>query len=383
MKKLLVICAALDLEYPYGATPAQWQLFKGLYEVGCEVIVIPYRGDAIRSLWWRCYKNPCRTRGELYALTSKILGLRRRSNKRKGRIVPRLARLLVKPSWEGYILDVLEKEGDVNAVIFVGVPMNQIKGIATSVRKKFKIPIIYYDLDVPTSLPRIGGYTFNYYIGADVSEFDAFLIASEGSLPELKEMGAQRVFILHFGVDPDVYSPLELEQDIDATFFGTGSNGRENSIRMMISEPSRVLTSRFLVIGRRFDVELGNASIIPPVPFSSLRNYCCRSKINLNIPREVHANTYATSTSRPFELASMGCCVVSAPYKGLDKWFDPGEEMFMVESVEEVIEIYQWLLQEDELRRKVGEAARKRVLKEHTTRQRARQLLNILKELRM
>ena len=32
--KLLVVCSTLNLDYPYGATPAIWQLLKAFSEVG-------------------------------------------------------------------------------------------------------------------------------------------------------------------------------------------------------------------------------------------------------------------------------------------------------------------------------------------------------------
>ena len=38
--KILIVCSTLDLKYKMGCTPHWWQLFKGLYEIGCEVIVI-------------------------------------------------------------------------------------------------------------------------------------------------------------------------------------------------------------------------------------------------------------------------------------------------------------------------------------------------------
>ncbi|NLF78583.1 MAG: hypothetical protein GX573_23055, partial [Chloroflexi bacterium] len=51
--KLLVIVSSLDLTQPFSATPAWWQLFKGLYEIGAEVIATPYQGPAIEAPWWR------------------------------------------------------------------------------------------------------------------------------------------------------------------------------------------------------------------------------------------------------------------------------------------------------------------------------------------
>ena len=55
--------------------------------------------------------------------------------------------------------------------------------------------------------------------------------------------------------------------------------------------------------------------------------------------------------------------------------------MFMVHNAEEAIETYKMLLSSDELRRTIGEAARSKVLKEHTAQHRAKQLINLLQGL--
>jgi spore maturation protein CgeB len=76
----------------------------------------------------------------------------------------------------------------------------------------------------------------------------------------------------------------------------------------------------------------------------------------------------------------MQCCIVSAPYKGLEKWFDTNKEILVAKSSKECIEIYQMLLDDIDLRNSMGIAARNRLKKEHTTRHRARQIIEILKE---
>ena len=151
----------------------------------------------------------------------------------------------------------------------------------------------------------------------------------------------------------------------------------------MITEPSRALPSYyFLVCGRPGQIDLGQAKTCDLLPLSEWRVYCCRSKINLNITKGIDAQVYATSSARPFELASMGCCVVSDSYNGLEEWFEIGKEMFMVHNAKEATETYKMLLSSEELRQKTGELARKRVLKEHTARHRAKQLLGILQEVK-
>ena len=56
-----------DLDFRYGCTPAWWQLWKGLDEIGVDLIVTPYRGRAIESPWWRTVPNPLYREAELFA----------------------------------------------------------------------------------------------------------------------------------------------------------------------------------------------------------------------------------------------------------------------------------------------------------------------------
>ena len=383
MRKLLVICSTLDLALPHSATPWLWQLFKALYELGCELIIMPYRGRAIRGLWWRCYENPCELEGEAYAKLRGFFGYfssKRNGSVRKYRegLTPRFARIIALPKWKGRVREIINKESDIEAVFFIQVPLNQIRGLASSIRTEFGLPSFYYDTDVPLSLPEFGGLYFNHFPGADLAEFEAFIIPSEGSVKRLIEMGAEKVFVLHFGVDPDVFSPIKAEYIIDVFFSGGRFRNREESIKSLIASPSKeMMDVEFVVSGRRFDVDLdlGNARYIPPIPFSSWRTYCCASRINLNIPRKNHALINATSTSRPFELAAMKCCIVSSKYLGLEKWFDLSKEMLVAESAKEAIELYTWLLSDEEKRLKLGENAYRRILKEHTAKSRAIELL--------
>ena len=61
--KILAVASAVDLDFRYGCTPAWWQLWKGMYEVGVDLIVTPYRGRPVESPWWRTAANPTTGRG--------------------------------------------------------------------------------------------------------------------------------------------------------------------------------------------------------------------------------------------------------------------------------------------------------------------------------
>ena len=374
--KLLILCSTLDLTKPYGSTPALWQLFKGLSENGNELIIMPYHGHSIDSLWWKSLRNPNYYEGEIL---QRLLKLFRSSKRNKSKLIPLIAKVITKPKIEKVVLQALEEQKNIDAMILINIPLNQIKGMPTKIKSKHKIPILLYDIDVPTSLPTSGGFTFNHYLNADLSEYDSFIIPSEGSIESLKEIGAQNVDILHFGIDPDVYNVNDsMTKDIDLFFYGNGGKDRMNYIKMMVTEPSYKMNKKFLISGNDFNFDIGKSEFIPLMKFNEWKKYCSRSKINLNVVREKHANIYATSTSRPFELAAMKCCIVSSPYKGLEKWFDIGNDIIIVNSSKEAIEAYQDLLQNKEKREKLSIAAYTRVIKEHTAKHRGKDLVNII-----
>jgi glycosyltransferase involved in cell wall biosynthesis len=364
---------------PYGATPWFWQLFKAFYEEGIELLVVPFHGHSIDTLWWRSFQNPNYYKG---IILEKVLNINPSSkNISKSGLIPTLGRFLVKPKLFKLINKILKNQKNIGAILMMSIPLNQLKGLAIEIKKYWKIPIVYCDLDVPTSLPSHGGFTFNSLQGVDLSEFDSVIVPSEGSVSALKNLGATSVNVVHFGVDLDIYKPIKVQKDIDFFFFGNGGRARINNLKMMIKEPSLVLDRKFVVGGRDLDIDLGAAVLAPPLTFNQFREYCCRAKVNLNVVRDLHAEVLSTSTSRPFELAAMQSCIVSSPYSGIGDWFEIGKEILVANSSKECIDIYQMLMENEELRMKMGLAAYNKVKSKHTSRHRAKQIIQIIKNI--
>lgn len=392
--KILAITSAIDLKLKLGCTPAWWQLFKALYELGHEIIAVPWNGEAIETLWWRTYDNPTLKinmfspkvahAGEKLIVSNSLFT---KLSGKAIKIYNWTKQSYLQPKWKAYLDEILSKEANVDVVIFMSIPLNCISNLSLWIKGKFNIPVLYFEGDMPVVLPK---YYKEYrsvdthYLNTDLSPYDAFISNSEGVVSDLREMGAQDVYVLHYGVDPDLYAPINVEkQDIDISYYGHGSASREDRMNFMITQPSRILTEiNFVVGGGSFDIDLGLAKLYGHIPFSSWRRFCCKSKINLSVTRGPHATVYASSNSRIFELAAMGCCVVSDPYNGLEKWFDIGKEVFMVQNIEEAVEIYKWLLSSEEARHQAGELARKRVLREHTFRHRAKELIEIINKIK-
>jgi spore maturation protein CgeB len=114
------------------------------------------------------------------------------------------------------------------------------------------------------------------------------------------------------------------------------------------------------------------------VPFNTFAHAISAARVNLCITRRSHASVYASSSCRPFELAAAGAAIVANPYNGLDRWFEPGSELMIVEDSEQATQAYRDLLADPAQAEEMGRRARERVLDEHTYRHRARQLLELL-----
>lgn len=399
--KLLIVVSSLDLTQPFSATPAWWMLLKGLYEEGADIIATPYQGGAIESLWWRAESNPARWQGDLFKwlrdTSRRILPQAQvqmdattapdatPSESVMERITRRTAQTLIAPLWWRHLDRILTQQPDIDAVIMLTVPLNHLKGVPERLRAKHGKPIFYYDGDVPASLPNMKGFAsgFRIYQGADVGAYDAFISNSEGGAKWLYELGAKAVHTLYYGADPAVYAPIAVpEQAIDVFFYGHGAEYRADWVRDMLQKPSNALPDvRFAVRGTRLG-DIGKTQALPYLSFSKLREYICRSKINLVITRGAHASVHASSSMRPFELGAMGACMVANPYEGIETWFEPEREIIVVENAEEAIDRYRYLLKHDSERIALGQRARERVLKEHTFRHRARQLMKIIGDYR-
>ena len=304
--KLLFVVSSLDLTQPFSATPAWWMLLKGLYETGVEVIATPYQGPAIESLWWRAEPNPAQWQGDAFRATRDVLRRLRppASPAQTGsaampgevtdsddtisaddvhddesvfdRLTRQTAHALIAPLWFRHLDRILTREGDVDAVIVLTVPLNHLTGVPERIRQKHGVPVFYYDGDVPASLPDMKGFAsgFRIYQGSRPEEYTAFISNSQGGATHLRRLGAREVHTLFYAADPDVYAPIAVDaQDIDAFFYGHGAEYRAEWIAAMLDAPSRAMPdARFAVRGTRLGA-LPQVEQLPYLSFSKLREY--------------------------------------------------------------------------------------------------------------
>ena len=111
---------------------------------------------------------------------------------------------------------------------------------------------------------------FNYYHGADPSEYDLVVSNSEGGLPSLLELGARRAEAVFWGADPEFFAPRPVEKVHDVFFYGYGDKFRRDWMAAMVGEPSRAAPElEFALGGRDFQGDTGRAWLVGDVPFNA------------------------------------------------------------------------------------------------------------------
>jgi spore maturation protein CgeB len=80
-------------------------------------------------------------------------------------------------------------------------------------------------------------------------------------------------------------------------------------------------------------------------------------------------------SGRLFEAAACETPVVTDTWEGLEEFFEPGQEILLAATASDVVDA---LATDSEQLRRIGRAARERVLSEHTADHRGQQLIRFL-----
>jgi spore maturation protein CgeB len=236
----------------------------------------------------------------------------------------------------------------------------------------------FYDIDTPVTLARLETDSCEYLTRALVPRFDLYLSFTGGpTLRRLeRDFGARRAVALHCAVDADHYRPEPRAPRWDLGYLGTYSDDRQPALERLLLEPARRWREgRFVVAGPQYPRELrwpGNVARMEHVAPSQHPSFYAAQRFALNVTRADMVRAGWSPSVRLFEAAACATPIVSDAWDGLEAFFAPGREILLARTTEEALEIVRDTPEAE--RRRVGEAARARVLREHTAAHRAREL---------
>ena len=245
---------------------------------------------------------------------------------------------------------------------------------------------VFYDLDTPVTLEALRNGEQLTYIGPrKLADFDVVLSYTGGAaLTELEhQLGARRVVALFGSVDPEIHHPAcSLSgYQADLSYLGTYAADRQQALdELFIQVARRLPQKRFILGGSKYPIDFPwrqNIWYVQHVAPSAHAAFFCSSRLTLNITRGAMARMGYCPSGRLFEAAACGVAIVSDEFAGLNEFFEPGSEIIVARTTEDVIAAMQ--LPQEELAR-IASAGRERVLTSHTAVHRAAELERIFEE---
>ncbi len=242
----------------------------------------------------------------------------------------------------------------------------------------------FYDIDTPVTLAKLARGDHEYLSPDLIPGYDLYLSFTGGPTLErlMRDYGSPRARALYCSVDPEAYPPLERPRRWDLSYLGTYSSDRQPKLARLLIEPARRAPDlRFAVAGPQYPDDVvwpENVERIDHVPPEDHPAFYAASRFALNVTRaDMTAAGYSPSV-RLFEAAACGTPIVSDRWPGLEDLFAPESEIVLADDADGVLRVLTgW---DEARRRRVGQAARARVLAGHTAAHRAALLEGCLDE---
>jgi spore maturation protein CgeB len=242
----------------------------------------------------------------------------------------------------------------------------------------------FYDIDTPITLSNLTRGDLDYLSRNLVPKYDLYLSFTGGSTLERieQEFGSPMARPLYCSVDPELYFPEKQELKWDLGYMGTYSEDRQPGLQCLMLNPAREWTGgKFIVVGPMYPDAIRwpkNVERVIHLSPHEHRKFYNAQKFTLNITRANMREAGWSPSVRLFEAAACGTPILSDYWDGIDELFETGEEILITHSAESTLRFIREIPENES--RRMGKAARQRVLREHTSAHRAAELESFLNE---
>lgn len=244
-----------------------------------------------------------------------------------------------------------------------------------------RVPVkAFYDIDTPITVRSLKtrGHA-DYLHERHLPELDVYFSFTGGPmLDELERgLGAPFAVPLYCSVDPEKHRELPASSRFacDLSYMGTYAADRQPKVEELLCTPARSLAGKtFIVAGPQYPAAIEWPDNVRRITHLDPRHhpgFYCGSRMTLNVTRREMVIAGYSPSVRLFEAAACATPIVSDNWPGLHTFFTPGREILLAATADDVAGYINGL-DSQELRR-IGRAARERVLLAHTSQARARE----------
>ena len=242
--------------------------------------------------------------------------------------------------------------------------------------------VAFWDVDAPATLDRVAN-NFSDPFRPLIPRYDLILTYGGGDpvVSAYEALGAAHCVPIYNALDPHTHHPVPAESRFaaDLAFLGNRLPDREARVTEFFLRAAELLPARRFLIG-------GSGWESRPLP-SNVRHvghvytkdhnaFNCTPTAVLNINRESMARYGFSPPTRVFEAAGAGACLITDAWAGLELFLEPGREVLVAHDGADVARHVETL---NPVRAAaIGQAARARILAEHTYAHRVAQLEAVL-----
>ncbi|MBV9873109.1 MAG: glycosyltransferase [Verrucomicrobia bacterium] len=300
---------------------------------------------------------------------------------------PPWAKVVVYPPTFSGMQAALNQAREANVIVKtsgVGIFDEELEA-AVLVLKKPDNVVLFWDVDAPATLDRVLQDEQDPFRQL-IPRFDAVMTYGGGEpvIQAYESLGAKLCVPIYNALDPSVHTPVARDESFaaDLSFLGNRLPDREVRVDEFFLRAAQLSPRyRFLLGGSGWkDKSLPqNVKYVGHVYTEYHNVFNCSPRAVLNINRASMARYGFSPPTRLFEVAGAAACLITDEWVGLEHFLRPGHEVLVAQNGAEVATILQQL--DAGQANRIGQAARARVLAEHTYQHRASLVERTLQEL--
>jgi spore maturation protein CgeB len=242
--------------------------------------------------------------------------------------------------------------------------------------------VAFWDVDAPATLERMAGDAGDA-LRALVPRYDLVLTYGGGApvVDAYRGFGAAACVPVYNALDPSTHHPVAPQPRFacDLAFLGNRLPDREARVdEFFLAAAARMPHRRLLLGGSGLSLQPlpGNVRYLGHVYTTDHNALNCTPLAVLNVSRDSMARYGFSPATRVFEAAGAGGCLITDAWEGIELFLEPGTEVLVAADGAEVAHHLERL--DIAAARRIGEAARRRLLAGHTYAHRAAQLEAVL-----
>ncbi|WP_374471865.1 glycosyltransferase [Phenylobacterium sp.] len=290
---------------------------------------------------------------------------------------PDYARVVVYPPTETALQTVMAEAADADVVVKasgVGVFDDELLEGVMALARPHAVKI-FWDVDAPATLAHLRANPGDV-MHRILPHLD--LVLTYGGGPPVvnayQAFGARLCRPIYNALDPTTHHPVapQARFEGDLNFLANRLPDREARVEeFFLKSAARLPERRFLIGGNGWDDKAmpQNVRRIGHVGTADHNAFNCSPLAVLNVARDSMADVGFSPATRVFEAAGAGACLITDAWEGIELFLTPDEEVLVARDGQDVADHVAALT--PERARAIGEAARLRILAEHTYARRA------------